>query len=46
MSDYPDLSIGSIAPKFNLPASTGGEIELSSYRNKAKVYLFFVREFN
>ena len=46
MIDVPELTIGSIAPEFNLPASIGGEIALSSFRNKNSVYLFFVREFN
>jgi peroxiredoxin len=46
MSEIPEYSIGSVAPEFNLPASVGGEIALSSFRNKSSVYLFFVREFN
>jgi peroxiredoxin len=46
MSDNPELTIGSTAPEFNLHASVGGEIALSSYREKSSVYLFFVREFN
>ncbi len=46
MSDLPEPTNGSTAPDFNLPASTGDEIALSTYRNKSSVYLFFVREFN
>ena len=45
MTDYPDLNIGSLAPEFILPASTGGEIGLTNFRLKNNVYLFFVREF-
>jgi len=41
-----DMVTGSLAPDFRLPASTGGEIGLSDYRDKAKVVLFFVREYN
>ncbi len=36
---------GSLAPDFRLPASTGGEIALSDYRQRANVALFFVREY-
>jgi peroxiredoxin len=46
MSDIPEPTNGSTALEFNLPASTGGEIALSNYRDKSRVYLFFVREFN
>jgi peroxiredoxin len=46
MPDNPELTIGSTVPEFNLQASVGGEIALSSYREKSSVYLFFVREFN
>jgi peroxiredoxin len=46
MSDIHEIAIGSTAPEFNLPASVGGEIALSSFREKSSVYLFFVREFN
>jgi peroxiredoxin len=46
MADIPDLSIGSPAPEFNLPASSGADIALSNFRTKSNVYLFFVREFN
>jgi peroxiredoxin len=45
MSDIPDLSIGSLAPEFNLPTSTGAEISLAGFRSKNNVYIFFVREF-
>jgi peroxiredoxin len=46
MTDSPDLTIGSLAPEFSLPASTGDEIALAHYRAKNNVYIFFVREFN
>ena len=46
MTDIPDLKIGSLAPEFTLPASTGSEIALINFRFKNNVYLFFVREFN
>jgi peroxiredoxin len=46
MSEILEFTIGSVAPEFNLPASVGGEIALSSFRDKSNVYLFFVREFN
>ena len=45
MTDYPDLTVGSLAPEFNLPASNGTEIGLANFRSKNNVYLFFVREF-
>ena len=41
-----ELAVGSQAPEFRLPASTGGEIGLADYRGKSRVILFFVREFN
>ena len=40
------LTVRSPAPEFKLPASTGGEIGLSNFRDKNNVYLFFVRDFN
>jgi peroxiredoxin len=46
MTDIPELTIGSLAPEFNLPASNGSEIVLTNFRTKNNVYLFFVREFN
>ncbi len=46
MTDRIDLSIGSPAIDFRLPASTGGEVGLSDFRSKSYVYLFFVREYN
>jgi peroxiredoxin len=46
MTDIPDLTIGSLAPEFSLPASTGTDIALANFRTKNNVYLFFVREFN
>lgn len=45
MTDFPDLTIGSLAPEFSLPASNGTEIALANFRSKNNVYLFFVREF-
>ena len=45
-SDGIDVKIGSYAPDFSLPAATGGEIRLSSFRQKAMVVVFFVREFH
>ena len=46
MADIPDLTIGTLAPEFNLPTSSGTDITLSSFRSKSNVYLFFVREYN
>ena len=46
MSDIPDLAVGTLAPEFSLPASTGSEISLTDFRTKNNVYVFFVREFN
>ncbi len=46
MTDKAELSIGSPAKDFRLPASTGGEISLTDFRSKSNVYLFFVREYN
>jgi peroxiredoxin Q/BCP len=40
------LDVGSRAPDFSLPATTGGEIKLSDYLGKSAVILFFVREYN
>ena len=40
-----EVALGSPAPNFRLPASTGGEIELSDYYGKQQVVLFFVREY-
>jgi len=45
MSEIPDLAIGSLAPEFSLPASTGAIISLTDFRTKNNVYVFFVREF-
>jgi peroxiredoxin Q/BCP len=47
-SDHPhsrELAIGDPAPDFHLPASTGSEIALASYRGQAPVVLFFVRAY-
>lgn len=35
------LKVGDMAPDFNLPATTGGKISLSSYRGKSPVVLAF-----
>ena len=43
--DSIEAKIGSYAPDFSLPASTGTEIGLSEFRNKSNVVLFFVREY-
>jgi peroxiredoxin len=45
MADYPEPTIGSIAPDFSLPASNGVEIKLADFRSKSNVALFFIREF-
>ncbi len=45
MSDNPDVSTGSRAPDFSLPASNGRNISMADYLTKKNVYLFFVREF-
>jgi peroxiredoxin len=45
MTDNPEVSIGTPAPEFSLPASNGSEIALANFRSKNNVYLFFVREF-
>ncbi len=41
-----DAKIGSHAPDFRLPSTNGSEIELSDFRGRKNVVLFFVREFN
>ncbi len=45
MTDIPELTVGSLAPAFSLPASNGTEILLADFRSKNNVYLFFVREY-
>lgn len=40
-----ETTVGSLAPDFRLPASTGGEVGLSDYHNRSSVILFFVREY-
>ena len=35
------LKVGDMAPDFDLPATTGGKISLSSYRGKSPVLLAF-----
>jgi peroxiredoxin len=41
-----ELTVGSQAPGFKLPASSGGEVGLADYRDRSAVVLFFVREYN
>jgi peroxiredoxin len=45
MSVIDELEVGSPAPAFSLPASTGGHVALNDYKGKANVILFFVREY-
>ena len=40
-----ELAVGDLAPDFHLPASTGREIALGEYRDRAHVVLFFVRAY-
>ena len=40
-----EVGVGSAAPEFRLPASTGGEIGLGDYLGKSHVVIFFVREY-
>ncbi|MBI1793598.1 MAG: redoxin domain-containing protein [Chloroflexi bacterium] len=44
--DTIESKIGSHAPDFRLPATSGNEIGLSDFRGRKNVVLFFVREFN
>lgn len=37
----PELHDGDVAPDFSLPASTGGEISLSDFRDQRNVVLYF-----
>ncbi len=46
MTDMPVLAIGSPAPQFRLPSSSGGELGLADYLSQSNLYLFFVREYN
>jgi peroxiredoxin len=46
MTNNPELSIGSPAPDFTLPANTGTDCSLNNYRSMGNVYLFFIREYN
>lgn len=39
------ITIGSQAPEFGLPANTGTEIKLTDFRSKQAIVVFFVREF-
>ncbi len=41
-----DINIGSPAPDFTLSAPDGRLFRLADYRGKARVVLFFVREYN
>jgi peroxiredoxin len=45
MPNQSDLTIGSPAPDFSLPASDGTEIKLADVRSRNNVVLFFIREF-
>jgi peroxiredoxin len=42
--DSIDAKIGSLAPNFNLLATSGQQISLSDFRGKSNVILFFIRE--
>jgi len=44
--DAIDAKIGSYAPDFRLPSTSGSEVGLSDFRGRKNVVLFFVREFN
>ena len=39
------LAVGDLAPDFALPASTGREMALGSYRGVKHVVLFFLRAY-
>jgi peroxiredoxin len=39
------VEVGSEAPDFTLPSSEGEPVQLSAYRGRAHVTLFFMREF-
>ncbi len=41
-----EINVGTPAPDFTLPASDGRLFRLADYRGKARVVLFFVREYN
>jgi peroxiredoxin len=45
MTDSMPLSLGSIAPDFSLPASSGAQISLADFCDQKNVYLFFIREY-
>lgn len=45
IEEVPEVEVGSAAPEFRLPASTGGEVGLGDYRDRSHVVLFFVREY-
>jgi len=40
------VEVGSAAPDFTLPSSEGKLIQLSDYRDRAYVALYFMREFS
>ena len=40
------VTIGAVAPDFELSASNETTVKLSDFRNKSNVVLFFVREYN
>ena len=46
MAENPEVTIGTTAPDFSLPASNGSEVRLADFRSKKNVVLFFIREFN
>ena len=41
-----EITLGSPAPAFQLPATTGAEVGLAQYKGRKAVALFFVREYN
>jgi peroxiredoxin len=45
MTEKPELTIGSIAPEFRLPATNGAQVSLADFRGQSYVYLFFIREY-
>lgn len=45
MTDKPELTSGSIAPEFSLPATNGAQVSLADFHGQKNVYLFFIREY-